>query len=332
MRTFLTSALVAAVGAAAVGMVFAQEATTTPQQVINALEGVFGKQPGVRKNHAKGTCAAGSFVGNTAAAAYSRSLLFKGDAIPVVARFSLGGGNPAASDADRGPRGLGLEFRIPSGGIQHITMINSPAFFTSVPKGFVDNLLAAKPDPKTGKPDPAALKAFAASDPASVTFNQYYATHNPPPSYANAPFYGIHTFRFIGQDGRVTLVRWRFVPQDGEKGLTAEELAKATADFLEPALIARVKQGPVQWKMLVTIGEPGDTENDATIEWPKGRKEIEAGTLSITSATPQQGGECYPINYDPLVMADGIQPTRDPILLFRSPSYAASFALRSADK
>jgi catalase len=130
----------------------------------------------------------------------------------------------------------------------------------------------------------------------------------------------------------VTLVRWRFVPEDGEKELTADQMAKAPNDFLESALITRTKQGPVRWKMIVTIGQPGDAETNPTVLWPKERKEIEAGTLSLTAATSQEGGVCYPINFDPLVMAEGIQPTQDPILLFRSPSYAASFALRAADK
>jgi hypothetical protein len=53
-----------------------------------------------------------------------------------------------------------------------------------------------------------------------------------------------------------------------------------------------------------------------------------AGTLTLTSATPQEGAECKNINYDPLVMSDGIAPTDDPVLLFRSPSYALSFVKR----
>jgi len=58
----------------------------------------------------------------------------------------------------------------------------------------------------------------------------------------------------------------------------------------------------------------------------------EAGTLTITSAMTQAGAGCEKINYDPLVMADGIGPTNDPVLLFRSPSYAASFARRMQGK
>jgi len=38
-------------------------------------------------------------------------------------------------------------------------------------------------------------------------------------------------------------------------------------------------------------------------------------------ATPQKGAECKNINYDPLVMSDGIAPTDDPVLhLYRDPT------------
>jgi catalase len=77
---------------------------TTPDAVIQALQGVFGAHPSFRKNHAKGTCATGSFVGLPEATSYSRSALFSGATIPVVARFSLGGGDPDAPDAGKGPK------------------------------------------------------------------------------------------------------------------------------------------------------------------------------------------------------------------------------------
>ena len=58
-------------------------------------------------------------------------------------------------------------------------------------------------------------------------------------------------------------------------------------------------------------------------------KHFTAGTLTITQATPQQKGvACEPINFDPLVMADGIAPTNDPVLLFRTPAYGVSFGKR----
>jgi len=80
--------------------------------------------------------------------------------------------------------------------------------------------------------------------------------------------------------------------------------------------------------MLVTIGQPGDPEDNPTLSWPAGRKEFKAGTLSLSAAMPQKGGACEAINYDPLVMTDGIAPTDDPVLKFRSPAYAVSFSKR----
>ena len=49
------------------------------------------------------------------AAAYSRIALFSGRSVPVVARFSIAGGDPTVPDADRSPRGMALEFRLPNG-------------------------------------------------------------------------------------------------------------------------------------------------------------------------------------------------------------------------
>jgi catalase len=52
------------------------------------------------------------------------------------------------------------------------------------------------------------------------------------------------------------------------------------------------------------------------------------GTLTISSAMAQQGAGCVQVNDDPLVMGEGIAPTNDPVLLFRSPSYALSYIKR----
>jgi len=200
---------------------------------------------------------------------------------------------------------MALEFKLPDGSLQHMTMLNTPMFFAAMPKTFLDKMIALKPDPATGKPDPEALKAFAASHPDNTGQATFLADDNPPPSYANTAYYGIHTFKFINKDDQTTLVKWRFVPEDGEKELSDAELASSPPDFLEQALIDRAKQGPVRWDMLVTVGEPGDPETDPTVMWPQGRKEIKAGTLTISEAMPQPGAPCEKINYDPLVMSDG---------------------------
>src|ERR1700733_3340673 len=74
----------------AIGAPAASTDVTAPQ-MIDAFEGTFGAHPGQRSNHIKGTRAAGESVGRSDAPALSRYLLFSDKAIPVVARFSLGG-------------------------------------------------------------------------------------------------------------------------------------------------------------------------------------------------------------------------------------------------
>lgn len=306
----------------------AAEQEVTADQAVGAIEGTFGVTPGERRNHTKGTCAQGEFVGMPAAAAYSRSPLFSGKSLPVVARFSLAGGNPKAPDTAKSARGMALEFKLPDGGLQHITMLNTPMFGAAQPSTFLAQMIAMKPDPATGKPDPEKIKAFQASHPDNKAQAEFLAKNNPPTSYANSAFFGIHTFKFINRDRKTTLVRWRFVPQDGEKRLTDDELKSAPANFLESALIERTKRGPARWDMMLTLGEPGDPEDNPTLPWPASRKEIKVGTLTLSSAMPQHGAQCEKINFDPMVTADGIAPTNDPILHFRSPAYAVSFAKR----
>jgi catalase len=307
----------------------AAEAEVAPDQVVSAIEDVFGVTPGQRRNHIKGTCAAGEFVGDPKAAeAYSRSALFSGKPVPVVARFSLAGGNPKAPDVAKSARGMALEFSLPKGESQHMTMLNTPMFGAAQPRTFLDLMVAMKPDPATGKPDPEKIKAFKASHPDNLAQADFLANNNPPVSYANSAYFGIHTFKFVNRVSKTTLVRWRFVPQDGEKRLSDAELKSMPPNFLEQALIDRTKQGPLRWDMVIALGEPGDPVDDPTLAWPANRKEVKVGTLTISSALPQQGAACEKINFDPLVMSDGIEPTNDPILQFRSPAYATSFAKR----
>ena len=306
----------------------AAENPVAPDQVVTAIEGVFGATPGERRNHTKGSCAVGEFVGSKEAAVYTRSALFSGKPVPVVARFSLAGGNPKLPDTARNPRGMALEFKLPGGQLHHMTMLNVPVFGAATPQTFLDQMLALQPDPATGKPDPEKMKAFRASHPDSLPQAQYLANNNPPASYASSAYFGIHTFKFINKQNKTTLVRWRFVPQDGEKRLSDDELKTAGANFLEQALASRTQQGPVRWDMVLAIGVAGDTEDNPTLAWPEERKQVKVGTLTINSAMPQKGAACEPINFDPLVMADGIAPTNDPVLLFRSPAYAISFAKR----
>src|SRR5262249_30430590 len=144
---------------------------------------------------------AGNFVGAKEAAALSSSVLFTGKAIPVIARFSLGGGNPEVPDAAPAPRGMALEFRLPGGSLQHITMINTPIFAAASPASLPEAILAAKPDPKTGQPDPEKLQAYAASHPDAMALRQYSSEHTPTANYYQTTYFSVHPFKFVDAKG-----------------------------------------------------------------------------------------------------------------------------------
>lgn len=327
-------AVLALAAAASGASIAASEAPTaspdvSAPQMIDAFEGTFGVHAGQRRNHIKGTCAAGEFVGTKEAAALSRSALFTGKTIPVIGRFSLGGGSPEVPDAAPAPRGMALEFQLPKDAKQHITMIDAPLFAAATPASFRDAIVASKPDPKTGAPDPEKLKAFVATHPDALPLLEWNSHHAPTANYYEATYYSVHTFKFIDAKGAEHPVKWRFVPHDGTRELAADAMKTAPHDFLEKNLIDRTHKSAAQWDMIVYVGDPGDPQDNPTLAWPETRKHFTAGTLSIKQATPQQKGvACEPINFNPLVMADGITPTNDPILLFRSPAYAVSFGKR----
>ena len=283
----------------------------------------------MRRNHAKGTCATGEFVGEPSTQELSRSTLFSGSKVSVLARFSVGGGNPEVADIDASlPRGMALEFHLPGGGVQHMTMVNTPIFGGATPQSFNDAIVASRPDPNTGKPDPKRLSDYMASHPDARPLAAWSKHHGPTASYFQSTYYSIHTFEFLDAKGAAHPVKWRFVPRDGVKELTAAQIASAPHDFLETTLIERAHRGDLRWDLVVYVGEPGDPTDDPSVAWPESRRHFVAGTLTINDATPQHGAACEKINFDPLVMADGIAPTNDPVLLFRSPAYAVSFGKR----
>jgi catalase len=45
----------------------------------------------------------------------------------------------------------------------------------------------------------------------------------------------------------------------------------------------------------------------------------------------ENDGPCTNVNYDPLVLPDGIAPSNDPLLSARSAAYARSFTLRAGE-
>src|SRR6195256_1111643 len=70
----------------------------TPARFVDGFEQVNGAHPGFRRNHARGVAVSGFFESNGKGVQLSEALAFRPGRLPVLGRFSLGGGQPYAAD------------------------------------------------------------------------------------------------------------------------------------------------------------------------------------------------------------------------------------------
>ncbi|MGF6916119.1 catalase [Paraburkholderia sp. 40] len=305
-------------------------ARLTAPRIIDTFEAVAGPHPGYRRNHAKGLCIDGYFDSNGNGAALSHAAVFAPGRTPVSGRFAVPGGNPSAPDTSSPVRSLALQFRLRDGEQWRTGMNSTPVFAVHTPAQFYQQLLATKPDPATGKPDPAKLKAFYAANPETQPFQRWVKSHAPSSSLANAAYYGIDAFLFTDAHGTTRAVRWAVVPDTPYAPITAAQ--QAEKNFLAADLDERLQHGPLRWHLLLTVAQPGDPTSDATLQWPDDRQRVDAGTLVIERTTSQEDGACRDINFDPTIVPDGIAPSDDPLLAARSAAYAQSFQRRTREE
>jgi catalase len=300
-------------------------------RLIDRFQQVDGIHLGFRRNHAKGVCITGSFVSNGQGVRLSKAAVFAPGRVPVEGRFSLAGGNPHIADGPADVRALGLRFQPATGEEWRTAMIDIPVFVVKTPEGFYDQLLASKPDPATGKPDPAKMAAFTAAHPEFGPAIKIVMSHPFPSGFANTQFNGLNAFRFINADGVVTPVRWSMVPAEPFAPEQPDQAKSPDKNYLFDAVIERIARGPLQWHLVLTAGKPGDVTDDATIPWPADREQVDAGTLTIDHAATEELDNCRDINFDPLVLPSGIAPSDDPLLSARSAAYSESFTRREGE-
>jgi catalase len=300
----------------------------TPPRFTDRFEHVYGRHDGFRRNHAKGLSATGSFASTGAGAAICRAAVFRAGSVPLIGRFSLAGGLPDQADKLDTVRGLGLLLQA-NGQQWRTAMVNLPVFPDSTPQGFYERLLASKPLPETGKPDPQKMAAFLDHHPETVAAMKIIKQSPPSAGFADSTFHGLNAFWFTNSAGATIPVRWSVVPQDaGGADVPGPSHGK---DYLFDDLIRTVAQRPLKWRLVLTIGEPGDPTNDATKPWPQSRRSIDAGTITITEVQTEESGNGRDINFDPLVLPDGITASDDPLPPARSAIYARSFTRRAEE-
>ena len=298
-------------------------------RMIDTFEEVNRLHPGFRRNHAKGVCLSGWFDSNGAGQRLSSAEVFRPGRVLVFGRFALAGGMPAMLDGPEAVRSMALNFALPDGEVWRTGMNDIPVFPLKDAQAFYDQLLATKPA-AGGKPDPARISAFFASHPESARAIGLIKGEPFSSGFANATYNGLNAFRFVNAAGHATPVRWSMRAVDAFE--REPEHPPKEKNYLFDELAARIARGPVQWHLILTIGQPGDPTNDATLAWPADREAIDAGMLTVEALAGEAAGNCRDINFDPLVLPAGIEPSDDPLLSARSGAYSESFTRRAGEK
>jgi len=303
----------------------------TPARIIDKFEEVNGPHPGFRRNHAKGVCFSGYFDSNGNGVAISKAAIFAPGRVSVLGRFAVAGDQPYAADTPGNVRSMAVLFKLSTGEEWRSGMNNIPVFIVSTPQAFYDQIAAFAPDSATGKPNPASIDAFLAKYPESAKALQLIVGRPISSGFENSTFNSLNAFRFINADGQVANVRWSMVSLQPFEPVSATQPAQGDKNYLFDALIASIHDHPLQWHLVITIADPGDPTDDATLPWPANRRQIDTGTLTVDHVESEDTSPARDINFDPLVLPDGIASSDDPLLSARSAAYSVSFTRREGE-
>lgn len=296
------------------------------QQLVDAMNKVFGVHPGFRANHAKGIVAEGNFKASAEAAGLSRAALFNGSPIPVTVRFSDSTGIPNIPDgsANANPHGMAIKFHLPNGADTDM-VINSLKFFpVANGEDFRDLLLALAESPPNA-PKPTKFEQFAASHPS---VRAAFATASTPDSFADEEYYSINAFVFVNAAGARQAVRYQMIPERVVH-LAAADAAKQPPNFLMDELPQRLKHGPVTFHLRAQLATAGDSTKDPTIAWPNDRKSVELGVLTIDKVVADSAEAEKKLLFLPGGLTEGIEKSDDPLIDIRDGAYALSFSRRN---
>jgi catalase len=303
--------------------------TATPDAIVETMRTLSGKQK-ARPSGAKGQCFTGTFTPTAEAKTLTKSVAFEKPS-RVVARFSVGGGNPKVMDGNKAVN-RGFAFRIDDGGKgqTEFVMVNAPINFVKSPEQMLAFLQARLPG-ADGKPDPEKIKAFTAANPETTGQGRFLASRPVAASWVGVSYWGIHGYTFTNASGAKQLVKFRMVPTGGEVGLTDDEAKAKPADFLVEELTGRIAgKQPTGFDMMAIIGRAGDEKTDATQQWvdEDKRPQVKVGTLVITAI--EKNETCDTAIFDPLNLATGLDgPVDDPLFTHRQPAYAISITERN---
>ncbi|RGP69654.1 catalase [Fusarium longipes] len=291
-----------------------------------------------RAVHARGAGAHGFFTSygdfsNITAASFLGS---KDKKTPVFVRFSTVAGSRGSADTVRDVHGFATRFYTDAG---HWDLVGNsiPVFFIQDAIQFPDLIHAVKPSPDSEIP-----QAATAHDSAWDFFSQQTTTlhtlfwamagHGIPRSYRHVDGFGVHTFRFVTDDGDTKFVKFHWKTKQGKASLVwdeAQHLAGKNADYHRADLWDAIESGNgPEWELNAQIFDEDQALSfgfdvlDATKIIPEELVPLQPlGIMKLDTNPVNYFAETEQVMFQPGHIVRGIDFTEDPLLQGRIFSY-----------
>jgi len=209
--------------------------------------------------HARGFGAHGYFQLTESIGDVCRAAIFNevGVKTPAFVRFSTVAGNKGSSDLARDVRGFAVKLYTKEGNWDLVGN-NIPVFFIQDAIKFPDLIHAAKQEPDRGFPQAQTAHDsfwdFASLMPETTHMLMWIMSDRAiPRSLRMIEGFGVHTYRFLNQDGESTFVKFHWRPKLGLQSVVWDEAVKingADPDFHRRDIWNSINEGNFpEWEL-----------------------------------------------------------------------------------
>ena len=291
-----------------------------------------------RAVHARGVAAHGYFQAYQNHSGLTKAGFLNDPArqTPVFLRFSTVAGSRGSSDLARDVRGFAIKFYTDEG-VFDMVGNNIPVFFIQDAIKFPDLIHAVKPEPHNEIPQAASAHDtfydFISLTPESFHMLMWVMSDRAiPRSLRMIEGFGIHTFRFINEQGQSRFVKLHFKPKLGMHSVLWDEALKINGkdpDFHRRDLWESIEAGAFpEWEFGVQVVEEKDEHKfdfdllDPTKLIPEELVPITPlGKLVLNRNPDNYFAETEQVAFHPGHLVPGIDFSNDPLLQGRLFSY-----------
>ncbi|WP_257347639.1 catalase [Pseudalkalibacillus decolorationis] len=288
--------------------------------------------------HARGFAAHGEFELYKSMEEYTKAGFLQDPSVktPVFVRFSTVAGSRGSAETVRDARGFATKFYTEEGNYDLVGN-NIPVFFIQDAMKFPDLVHALKPEPHNEIPQAASAHDtfwdFVANNQEAAHMVMWAMSDRAiPRSLRMMEGFGVHTFRFVNDQGKAHFVKFHWKPILGTHSLVWDEAQKISGknpDFHRLDLWESIEDGDYpEYELGVQIIDEEDEFKfdfdilDPTKLWPEEDVPVKMiGKMTLNRNVDNVFAETEQVAFHPGHVVPGIDFSNDPLLQGRLFSY-----------